>query len=265
MDCSLSGSSVPGILQARILEWVSIFFSRESSNLGIKPRSPALQVDSSSSESEKPRVGGRVSKYVNSHEILFKLFKGSSLKQINRDHYETYWMCKKKKKSPEGLCLPVLHGGHRGVGSLSHPRPGLRPRKQPQCESCQTRDRYQVQESSWKSGMPLLLNGLDTASDAPAYVPLAKAVHVVEPRVGLGYGLIPGRLCKSQAVGRDVELWSHLWWRRGGDNWDYDLIYDMHFQKWIIYFLVLKKYWEWCHCCVCFMALGHHCQHKYCF
>ena len=88
---------------------------------------------------------------------------------------------------------------------------------------------------------------------------------MVEPRVGLGYGQIPGRLCKSQAVGRDVELWSHLWWRRGGDNWDYDLIYDMHFQKWIIYFLVLKKYWEWCHCCVCFMALGHHCQHKYCF
>ena len=31
MDCSLSGSSVHGILQARILEWVSISFSRGSS------------------------------------------------------------------------------------------------------------------------------------------------------------------------------------------------------------------------------------------
>ena len=31
MDCSLSGSSVCGILQARILEWVSIPFSRGSS------------------------------------------------------------------------------------------------------------------------------------------------------------------------------------------------------------------------------------------
>ena len=31
MDCSLSGSSVHGILQARILEWVAISFSRESS------------------------------------------------------------------------------------------------------------------------------------------------------------------------------------------------------------------------------------------
>ena len=31
MDCSLPGSSVHGILQARILEWVAISFSRESS------------------------------------------------------------------------------------------------------------------------------------------------------------------------------------------------------------------------------------------
>ena len=31
MDCSLSGSSVHGILQAKILEWVAISFSRKSS------------------------------------------------------------------------------------------------------------------------------------------------------------------------------------------------------------------------------------------
>ena len=31
MDCSLPGSSVHGIFQARILEWVAIFFSRASS------------------------------------------------------------------------------------------------------------------------------------------------------------------------------------------------------------------------------------------
>jgi len=31
MDCSLPGSSVHGILQVRILEWVTILFSRESS------------------------------------------------------------------------------------------------------------------------------------------------------------------------------------------------------------------------------------------
>ena len=31
MDCSLSGSSVYGIFQARVLEWIAISFSRESS------------------------------------------------------------------------------------------------------------------------------------------------------------------------------------------------------------------------------------------
>ena len=42
MDCSLPGSSVHGILQAEILEWIAISFSRELPNPGIKPRSSAL-------------------------------------------------------------------------------------------------------------------------------------------------------------------------------------------------------------------------------
>ena len=55
MDCSPPESSVHGILQARILEWVAIPFSRGSSNLGIEPGSPALQADSLPSEPpEKP-------------------------------------------------------------------------------------------------------------------------------------------------------------------------------------------------------------------
>ena len=33
MDCSLPGSSIRGIFQARILEWVAIFFSKRSSQL----------------------------------------------------------------------------------------------------------------------------------------------------------------------------------------------------------------------------------------
>ena len=33
MDCSLPGSSLHGILQARVLEWVAISFSRGSSQL----------------------------------------------------------------------------------------------------------------------------------------------------------------------------------------------------------------------------------------
>ena len=45
MDCSPPGSSVHGILQARILEWVAISFSRDLPDPGIKPSSltsPAL-------------------------------------------------------------------------------------------------------------------------------------------------------------------------------------------------------------------------------
>ena len=57
MECSLPGSSVCGMLQARILEWVAIPFSAtpgDLPDLGIKPRSPTLQVDSLPSES--PRI-----------------------------------------------------------------------------------------------------------------------------------------------------------------------------------------------------------------
>ena len=43
---SVQFSIVPGILQARILAWVSFLFSRESLNPGIEPRSPTLQADS---------------------------------------------------------------------------------------------------------------------------------------------------------------------------------------------------------------------------
>ena len=46
MDCSPPGSSVHGILQARILEILAILFSRRSS----QPGSSALQADSWPSE-----------------------------------------------------------------------------------------------------------------------------------------------------------------------------------------------------------------------
>ena len=55
MDCSLPGSSIHGIFQARVLEWVAISFSRGSSDPEIEPRSPALQADALPSEpTEKP-------------------------------------------------------------------------------------------------------------------------------------------------------------------------------------------------------------------
>ena len=48
MECSLPGSSVHGILQARILEWVAISSSRGSSqprDTTAAPATPVLQVD----------------------------------------------------------------------------------------------------------------------------------------------------------------------------------------------------------------------------
>ena len=55
MDYSLPGSSVHGILQARILEWVAMPSSRGSP----QPRSPVLQADSLLSEPPgKPKNTG---------------------------------------------------------------------------------------------------------------------------------------------------------------------------------------------------------------
>ena len=42
MDCSLPGSSVYGISQAGILEWVAISFCRDLSDPGIEPTPPVL-------------------------------------------------------------------------------------------------------------------------------------------------------------------------------------------------------------------------------
>ena len=50
LDSSPPGSSVHGILHARILEWVAISFSRDLPDPGIEPRSPALQADALTSE-----------------------------------------------------------------------------------------------------------------------------------------------------------------------------------------------------------------------
>ena len=50
MDCSPPGSSVHGILPAKILEWVAIPSPGDLPNPGIDPRSPALQADTLQAE-----------------------------------------------------------------------------------------------------------------------------------------------------------------------------------------------------------------------
>jgi len=46
VDCSPPGSTVHGIFQARVLEWVAVSYSKGSLNPEFKPWSPALQADS---------------------------------------------------------------------------------------------------------------------------------------------------------------------------------------------------------------------------
>ena len=59
MDCGLLGFSIHGIFQARILEWVTISFSRDLPDPGIKPGSPALETDALTSEPPgKPKNTG---------------------------------------------------------------------------------------------------------------------------------------------------------------------------------------------------------------
>ena len=71
--------AVHGILQARILEWVAFPFSRESSQPGIKPRSPALQADALPAEPQ--------GKLTNTGAGSLSLFSGSSLTQASNQGF----------------------------------------------------------------------------------------------------------------------------------------------------------------------------------
>ena len=63
--CSPPVSSVHGILQARILEWVAMPSSRGSSQPGVETRSPTVQEDSLSSQTPgKPKNTGVGSLYL---------------------------------------------------------------------------------------------------------------------------------------------------------------------------------------------------------
>ena len=109
MDCSLSGSSIHGILQARILEWVAYPFSTGSSRPGIEPGSPVLQVDSLPAELPGSPWSGwttiyrpiRLSKYilVGNYELLSVQF--SSVTQLSLT------LCDPMNHSMPGL--PVHH------------------------------------------------------------------------------------------------------------------------------------------------------------
>ena len=80
MNYSPLGSSVRGILQTRILEWVAIPFSRDLHHLGIKPTSPALQAVSSHSEMAGQRMEESISHSLTQQQTQNVLFKIPAVK-----------------------------------------------------------------------------------------------------------------------------------------------------------------------------------------
>ena len=84
--CNLPGSSVHGVLQARILEWAAIPFSSGSSWPGIEPRSPLLQVDSLPSEPPgKPKI--RFRRHQTGFLLKLTTFKPLPLENISHNPY----------------------------------------------------------------------------------------------------------------------------------------------------------------------------------
>ena len=77
MDCNLQGSSAHGIFQARVLEWVPIFFSRDVPDPGIQVGSPTLQADALPSEPtrkpENPKNSMKRQKGMTLKDLLPKL------------------------------------------------------------------------------------------------------------------------------------------------------------------------------------------------
>ena len=80
VDCGLPSSSVYGILQAEILEWVAIFSSRGSSWPGIEPTSPESPASAgiffTSELPGKPFIcESMLISYLDSSEVFFQMHK----------------------------------------------------------------------------------------------------------------------------------------------------------------------------------------------
>ena len=75
MDCSLPGSSLHRIPQAKVLEWVAISFSRDLPDPGIEPGSPAFQADTLTSEPPgKPSVTETIAIRIGSGVCIPRIF-----------------------------------------------------------------------------------------------------------------------------------------------------------------------------------------------
>ena len=111
MDCSPPGSSARGILQARILKWVAISFSRGFfPDPGIEHRSPALQTDSLPAE-----PSGKT--YRNLHFPKFFLIKNKTLLLLYTFLGEELLRLK-KKNAPFKLWCKILNSSSERLNHI---------------------------------------------------------------------------------------------------------------------------------------------------
>ena len=113
--CNLIDYIVHGILQARILEWITFLFSRYLHNQGIKPRSPALQTGSLPAEPQGFFTSWAIketTKQMRSSRILSKNWSKFSKSGFNSTWTVKFWMFKldlEKVVEPE-IKLPTSVG-----------------------------------------------------------------------------------------------------------------------------------------------------------
>ena len=106
MDCSLPGSSVHGIFQAIVLEWIAISFSKESSQPRDRTRvshivDRCFTVCDLSQKAEKQRVHSSVEK-----DILLQAYKQHHYEAIMR-HEPRHYHLRKEGLSLQGQSVKV--------------------------------------------------------------------------------------------------------------------------------------------------------------
>ena len=111
MDCSLSGSSVHGILHARILEWVASLGYLP--NLGIEPRSPVLQADSL-----LPGSQGKLQIIVT--KSWYHKVGGKTKHNIPHDNVLLMKQSRRRQCHPTPVLLPGKSHGWRSLVGCSH-------------------------------------------------------------------------------------------------------------------------------------------------
>ena len=101
MDCTPLGSSVHGILQARVLKWVVISFSRGFPDPELKSGSPALQSDSLSPYELSGKPNTNLSLYQNDSTVFKRQWNTDTEKSklcYVQNSIQIYKTCKPAEK-----------------------------------------------------------------------------------------------------------------------------------------------------------------------